>query len=141
CRRLAAAACGAVALSMAATLLIATETVFPYIDRHLNLRGFAEQVRDLLRPDIPLATTEEKREAWVFYSGRFVEELDTEPPLLAYRARGPRRDLVIEDEKLRAVRDALPSGSTEILTDQVSGRPYHMLRLPASGAGGAAGGP
>ena len=102
------------------------------VNRHLNLRGFAEQVRDRLRPEIPLATTEEKRDAWVFYSGRFVEELDTRPRLLAYLAAGPRRDLLIEDEELREIRPALPEGTTEVLEGRVSGRPYHMLRLPPS---------
>jgi 4-amino-4-deoxy-L-arabinose transferase-like glycosyltransferase len=134
------AAAGVIAATMAAILFTATEAVFPYVNRHLNQRGFAEQVRDRLRPDIPLATTEEKRDAWVFYSGRFVEELDTRPRLLGYFASGPRRDLLIEDEQLREVRSALPEGTTEILTGRVSGRPYHMLRLPASDGPASGGG-
>jgi 4-amino-4-deoxy-L-arabinose transferase-like glycosyltransferase len=124
------AAARVIAASMAVILLVTTETVFPHVNRHLNLRGFAEQVRDQLRPDIPLATTEEKRDAWVFYSGRFVEELDTPPRLLAYLASGPRRDLLIGEEELREVRPALPEGTMEILEGRVSGRPYHLLRLP-----------
>ncbi|HYV85166.1 MAG TPA: glycosyltransferase family 39 protein [Patescibacteria group bacterium] len=126
------AAARVLAATMAVILLVATEAVFPYVNRHLNLRGFAEQVRDRLRPEIPLATTEEKRDAWVFYSGRFVEELDTRPRLLAYLAAGPRRDLLIEEEELREIRPALPEGTTEVLEGRVSGRPYHMLRLPPS---------
>jgi 4-amino-4-deoxy-L-arabinose transferase-like glycosyltransferase len=126
------AAARAVAATMAVILLVATEAVFPHINRHLNLRGFAEQVRDRLSPGIPLATTEEKRDAWVFYSGRFVEELDTRPRLLAYLSGGGRRDLLIEEEELREVRAALPDGTTEVLEGRVSGRPYHMLRLPPS---------
>jgi hypothetical protein len=133
------AAARVVAATMAAILLVSTEAVFPHINRHLNLRGFAEQVRDRLSPDIPLATTEEKRDAWVFYSGRFVQELDTRPRLLAYLAAGGRRDLLIEEEELREVRAALPEGTTEVLEGRVSGRPYHMLRLPPS-AEQAAGG-
>jgi 4-amino-4-deoxy-L-arabinose transferase-like glycosyltransferase len=126
------AAARVIAATMAVILLVATDTVFPHVNRHLNLRGFAEQVRDRLRPEIPLATTEEKRDAWVFYSGRFVAELDTRPRLLAYLSQGPRRDLLIEEEELREVRSALPEGTTEILEGRVSGRPYHMLRLPPS---------
>jgi 4-amino-4-deoxy-L-arabinose transferase-like glycosyltransferase len=133
------AAARVIAASMAVILLVATESVFPHVNRHLNLRGFAEQVRDRLRPDIPLATTEEKRDAWVFYSGRFVEELDTPPRLLAYLASGPRRDLLIGEEELREVRPALPEGTMEILEGRVSGRPYHLLRLPPA-AGPAADG-
>ena len=134
------AAAGVIAATMAVILLVATETVFPHVNRHLNLRAFAEQVRDRLRPDIPLATTEEKRDAWVFYSGRFVEELDTRPRLLAYLASGPRRDLLIEEEQLREVRPALPEGTTEVLEGRVSGRPYHLLRLPPSGGPAMGGG-
>ena len=126
------AAARVVAATMAAILLVAIEAVFPHVNRHLNLRGFAGQVRERLSPDIPLATTEEKRDAWVFYSGRFVEELDTRPRLLAYLAAGGRRDLLIEEEELREVRGALPDGTVEVLEGRISGRPYHMLRLPPS---------
>jgi 4-amino-4-deoxy-L-arabinose transferase-like glycosyltransferase len=134
------ATAGAVAAAMCGVLLVGTEAVFPHVNRHLNLRGFAEKMRGRLESGIPLATTEEKRDAWVFYGGRFVQELDTRERLLAYLATGPVRDLLIEEEELRQVRSSLPAGTVEILRDQVSGRPQYMLRLPMSGgtAGGGA---
>ena len=125
----------AVAGVMAVTLLVGTEAIFPYVNRHLGMSAFAGEVRTRLSPDIPLATTEEKREAWVFYTGRFVAEVDTRQEILAWLRGGAPRDLLIEEELLRDVRDDLPPGTLELYTGQVSGRPYHLLRRAAAAPG------
>ena len=120
----------AVGAAMTVLMLFVSEAVFPAIDRHLNISGFAHEIAPLLSPDRALATTEEKREAWVFYLGRPVEELDTADAVVAWMSAGPGRDLVIEDEALRAVRSRLPADATVVHTGRVSGRPYHLVRCP-----------
>src|SRR5439155_1477638 len=74
------------------------------------------------------ATTEEKRDAWVFYTGRFAEEADTPAAIARYLARPGPRQLLIEDELLRTVdRGAFPS-LVEVLSGTVAGQGYHLLQ-------------
>jgi 4-amino-4-deoxy-L-arabinose transferase-like glycosyltransferase len=122
-----------VAAAMAGILLVCTESVVPWADGHLNLGGFARQVRAHLRDDVPLAATEEKRDAWVFYTGRFVEETDSPEQVLAYLGGPAPRDLLIEDEVLSRIRDDLPGGVREVTRGRVSGRPYYLLRRERDG--------
>jgi 4-amino-4-deoxy-L-arabinose transferase-like glycosyltransferase len=117
---------------MAGLLFICTERVVPWANAHLNLSGFAGEVRKALREGVPLAATEEKRDAWVFYTGRFVEEVDSREQVLAYLAGSPPRDLIIEDEFLERIRGDLPASVREVVRGRVSGRPYHLLRLEAA---------
>ena len=121
----------AVGGALAGMLFVCTERVVPWANAHLNLSGFAGEVRAALRDDAPLAATKEKRDAWVFYTGRFVEEVDSREQVLAYLAGPPPRDLIIEDEFLARIRGDLPEAVREVVRGRVSGRPYHLLRLEA----------
>jgi len=108
-------------------VLVSTDTLLPWANRRGNIRGFAEQVRARLEPGAAFATTEEKRDAWVFYTGRFAEAADTPEAIAAYLAGPGPRQLLIEDELLRTVdRKAFPS-VVETLAGTVSGQGYHLL--------------
>jgi 4-amino-4-deoxy-L-arabinose transferase-like glycosyltransferase len=107
--------------SMALVLLVTVEGIVPWVNRHANLRGFAEQVRSHLRPAAAFGTTRRKRDAWVFYTGRFAEMLDTPVSVREYLARDGPRFLVIEARVLREIGGNLPAGTTEILRDRVAG--------------------
>ena len=122
----------AVGGAMASLLFVCTERVVPWANAHLNLSGFAGEVRQALRDGVPLASTEEKRDAWVFYTGRFVEEVDSREQVLGWLAGPPPRDLIIEEEFLTRIRGDLPAGVSEVVRGRVSGRPYHLLRLEAA---------
>ena len=121
-----------VAACMAAILLVCTESVVPWANGHLNLSGFAGLVRPHLRDEIPLAATEEKRDAWVYYTRRFVEEVDSDQQVLAYLGGPPPRDLLVEEECLARLRAHLPDGVLALASGRVSGRPYHLLRREAA---------
>ena len=56
------------------------------------------------------STTEEKRDAWVFYTDRFAEEADTPEAIALYLGRPGPRQLLIEDELLKTVEPAALSG-------------------------------
>ena len=114
--------------SLVLVALVATETLLPWANRRGNIRGFAEQVKERLQPGAAFATTEEKRDAWVFYTGRFAEEADTPAAIARYLARPGPRQLLIEDELLRTVdRGAFPS-LVEVLSGTVAGQGYHLLQ-------------
>ncbi len=118
--------------SLVLVVLVSTETLLPWANRRGNIRGFAEQVKEHLVPGAAFATTEEKRDAWVFYTGRFAEEADTPGAIALYLARPGPRQLLIEDELLRAVdRTAFPS-VVEVLRGTVSGQGYHLLQKDGS---------
>ncbi len=121
-------AASAIVASTAVAALIGIEAVVPWVNGYQNLRGFAEQVRPRLAPEIPLATTEQKREAWVFYTGRHVDESDTREALLDYLSKPPPRDLIIEERVLAEIRDDLPAGVVELLRGRVAGQDYFLLR-------------
>ncbi len=119
--------------SMAAAIMLVVVVVQPWANRYENLSGFAALVRARLRPDTAFGTTEQKREAWVFYTGRAAEALDTDASVIAYMAgRGPR-DLLIEEEKLGRVRDRLPRDVVTLLRGRVTGQDYYLLRREGSG--------
>ena len=118
--------------SMAAAGLLVVGAVQPWIDRYENLSGFAAQVKAVLRPEVPFGTTEQKREAWVFYTGRAAEELDTDESVVAYLARPGPRDLLIEEAKLAPLRDRLPRDLVEVVRGRVTGQSYFLLRREAA---------
>jgi 4-amino-4-deoxy-L-arabinose transferase-like glycosyltransferase len=125
------AAAGALAAAMSGLMLVGVEMVFPRVNRYLNLRGFAEGARAHYRPEIPIASTKEKREAWVFYGGRIVEPLDTPGEVLAWMSGEGPRDLLIDDEMHARIRTALPEGIIEVYAGMVSNRTCRLLRRPA----------
>ncbi len=125
-------AAGPLVGSLAAAILLVVAAVLPWVDRYENLRGFAEQVRAHLRPEIPFGTTEQKREAWVFYTGRFAEALDTDAGVIDYLSRLGTCDLVIEDRRLGELRNRLPGGLTVLVRGRVAGQDYDLLRKGAS---------
>jgi 4-amino-4-deoxy-L-arabinose transferase-like glycosyltransferase len=127
-RRGGAAVSTALLGSAVAVILTALLLLVPWTNRHQNLRGFALSVKRHLDPAVPFGTTEQKREAWVFYTGRFAAVLDSRPALLAYLAAAGPRDLLIEDEELRPLRGALPPGVTEVLRGRVGDQDYYLLR-------------
>ena len=122
---------GAVAALIGSLLLIvlvATEGLLPRVNRYENIRGFADLVRQKLQPGAPFATTEGKRDAWVFYTGRFAEETDTPEAIVEYLSRAGPRDLLIEDDLLRRVDLAGVPGVVEVLRGTVAGHSVHLLR-------------
>jgi len=127
------AAAPALVASMAAAILLVVGAVQPWADRYENLSRFAAEVRAKLRPDVPFGTTEQKREAWVFYTGRSAEAADTDAAVVAYMSRPGPRDLLIEEEKLRQVRDRLPPDLVTLVRGRVTGQAYFLLRRGGGG--------
>jgi 4-amino-4-deoxy-L-arabinose transferase-like glycosyltransferase len=121
-------AASAIVASTAAAALLAVHAVVPWVNGHENIRGFAEDVRARLAPEIPFATTEQKREAWVFYIGRHADETDTREQVLDYLSKPPPRDLLVEERILDTIRDDLPAGIVELLRGRVAGQDYYLLR-------------
>jgi 4-amino-4-deoxy-L-arabinose transferase-like glycosyltransferase len=117
--------------STVAALLFSVGVLMPWVNRYQNVRAFSEQVEAHLDPGTAFGTTEEKREAWVFYTGRFAEELDSRDSLLDFISRPGPRCLLIEDEKLRDIRSALPPDVAEVLRGKVSGQDFYLLTRPA----------
>jgi len=113
--------------SLVLVMLLATEGLFPWIDRHENISGFASQVKVRLDPGAAFATTEEKRDAWVFYTGRFAEEADTPEAIREFLARPGKRQLLIEDDLRRAVDLATLPDVVESLRGRVAGQGYSLL--------------
>ncbi len=129
---------GALAAAMTVIMLITAEAVFPWANRHLNLRGFAETARAHYRDGVPLAATKEKREAWVFYGGRTVEPLDTAGEVRAWFAAGGPRDLLIDDGLYDEVRATLPPGVRVEYEARVSRGTMRLLRYdPVPSAAGS----
>jgi 4-amino-4-deoxy-L-arabinose transferase-like glycosyltransferase len=118
--------------SLVIVVLVATESLLPWVNRHQNIAAFASQVKARLEPAAAFATTEEKREAWVFYTGRFAEEADTPKAIVEYLSRPGARQLLIEDDLLRAVDLSGIPGITEVLRGKVAGQEFHMLSKVAT---------
>jgi 4-amino-4-deoxy-L-arabinose transferase-like glycosyltransferase len=135
-RRLLAVPWG-IAAAMSVLMLVACEVVLPGVDRHLNLSGFASEVAAARDPSVPLGATEEKREAWVFYLGTTVEEVDTLEQVLHWIGEGPDRDLLIEEELYKTIAPRLPPEVRVLHTGRVSGRPYHLLARRQGAPAGA----
>ena len=125
-------AVAAVIGSLVLVALVSTEGVLPFVNRHENIRGFAEQVRGSLLPGAPFATTEEKRDAWVFYTGRFAEETDTPGAIAEYLGRDGPRELLLEDDLLRRVDMTAHPGVVEVLHGTVAGNTFYLLRKEGS---------
>ena len=113
-------------------VLVATEALLPWVNRRQNISHFASDVKTRLDPRAGFATTEEKRDAWVFYTGRFAEEADTPPAIVEYLLRPGPRQLLIEDDLLRAVDLSALPGVVEDLRGTVAGQPYHLLSKDAA---------
>ncbi len=114
--------------SLVLVVLISTEVLLPWANRRGNIRAFAEQVRVRLLSAAPFATTEQKRDDWVFYTGRFAEPADTPQAVVEYLSRDGPRDLLIEDEVLEQTDLKAVPGVVEILRGSVAGQGYHLLR-------------
>jgi len=127
-RRRTGAAVASLIGSLVVVVLVSTEVLLPWANRRGNIRVFAEQVRAHLLPDAPFATTEEKRDDWVYYTGRFAEQIDTPQAVVEYLSRDGPRDLLIEDEVLGETDLKAVPGVAEILRGTVSGAGYHLLR-------------
>lgn len=117
--------------STVAALLVSVGALMPWVNRYQNVRAFSEQVEAHLDPGTSFGATEEKREAWVFYTGRFAEELDSRDSLLDFISRPGPRCVLLEEEKLRDIRSALPSDVAEVLRGKVSGQDFYLLSRPA----------
>jgi 4-amino-4-deoxy-L-arabinose transferase-like glycosyltransferase len=113
--------------SMGLLSLFTTEWVVPWVNSYQNIKGFAEKVRAQLSPDIPFATAKEKKEAWVFYTRRFAEEVETQEEILEYLSRPGPRHLLIGEHDLEKVRKKLPPGVVEVVKDQLGGRGFYLL--------------
>jgi len=111
--------------------LFTTTAVVPWLNERQNIRGFAEAVRPHLSPDRPVASTKEKRDAWVFYTARIVEEVDSEEEILTYVSRPGPRDLIIDEPELDDVRDRLPPGLVEVVREMVGTQEMYLLRKEA----------
>src|SRR5437867_2390955 len=117
--------------SLVLIVLVSTETLLPWANRRGNIRGFAEQVRARLPPGGTFATTEQKRDDWVFYTGHFAEQADTPRAVVDYLSREGPRDLLLEDEILNQTDVATIPGVVELLRGTVAGQGYHLLRKEA----------
>src|SRR5439155_22135632 len=133
-RRGGAGAPACLAVSAGIALLVVVGAAVPRVNAYQNIKGFAEQVKARLDPGARFATTEQEKDAWGFYTGRFAEPLDTPERVLAYLALPGRRDLLIEEGKLQEVRAALPAGVVEILRGRVGSQEYHFP-APAAAQG------
>src|SRR2546425_1186959 len=116
----------------AAAILVARQALLPWVTRRQNISHFASEVKARLDSLAAFATTEEKRDAWVFYTGRFAEEADTPPAIVEYLSRPGPRQLLIEDDLLRAVDLSALPGVVEDLRGTVAGQPYHLLSKDAA---------
>ena len=99
----------------------------PWVNRHQNIRAFAEEFSRRLAPGAAFATTKQKRDAWVYYARRFSPILDTPESVLEYLQEPGPRDLVIEEELLDRIRDRLPGGITEVFRGRVGSQAYFLL--------------
>ena len=131
-RRRTGAAVAALIGSLVLVIVVSTEVLLPWANRRGNIRAFAEQVRTRLLPAAAFATTEEKRDDWVFYTGRFAEQADTPRAVVEYLSRDGPRDLLIEDEVLGQTDLTGVPGVAEILRGTVAGKGYHLLRRDAA---------
>jgi 4-amino-4-deoxy-L-arabinose transferase-like glycosyltransferase len=113
--------------SFVVVVLVANDGLMPWVNRHQNIGGFASEVKARLEPGAAFATTEEKRDAWVFYTGRFAEEADTPPAILDYLSRPGPRQLLIEDDLRRSVDLSGLPGVVEVLRGRVAGQGYSLL--------------
>ncbi len=118
--------------SLVVVTLLATEALLPWVNRRENIRAFAGEVKARLEPGAAFATTEEKRDAWVFYTGRFAEETDTPRAIVEYLSRPGARQLLIEDELLRAVDLSALPGVVRVLRGVVAGQGYSLLSKDAT---------
>ncbi len=118
--------------SLVLIVLVSTETLLPWANRRGNIRRFAEDVRARLVPGGTFATTEQKRDDWVFYTGHFAEEADTPGAVADFLSRDGPRDLLIEDEILSQTNLTTIPGVVEILRGTVAGQEYHLLRKEAA---------
>jgi len=118
--------------SLALIVLVSTETLLPWANRRGNIREFAEEVRARLPPGAVFATTEQKRDDWVFYTGHFAEEADTPRAVVDYLSRDGPRVLLIEDEILNQTDVTAIPGVVELLRGTVAGQGYHLLRKEAA---------
>lgn len=130
-RRRTHAAVACVIGSLLVVAVLATEGLYPWVNRHENIRGFAEQARARLEPGARFATSEEKRDAWVFYTGRFAEKTDTPRDILEYLSRDGPRYLMLEDDLFRTVDLAAVPGVVEVLRGRVAGQEFRLLRKEA----------
>jgi len=118
--------------SLVLIVLVSTETLLPWANRRGNIREFAEEVRARLPPGGVFATTEQKRDDWVFYTGHFAEQADTPRAVVDYLSRDGPRDLLIEDEILNQTDVTAIPGVVELLRGTVAGQGYHLLRKEAA---------
>lgn len=117
----------------------------PRVDRHKRIRAFATEVKARLHPAGEFGATQQKRDAWVFYTGRFAAVLDAPGSVEAFlEAPGPR-DLLLEASELRRVRDRLPPDAEVIWRGRVAGDEYYLVHRageavtrPEGTAGGGA---
>ena len=127
-RTRAAAALAWLTGSLVVTLLLCVGMVLPLENRYKNIRGFAEQVRPHLEAGAAFGATETRRDAWVFYTGRFAEMLDSPASVIDYLARDGPGYLLIDGATLERVRGLLPGGVSEVMRGSVEDETYYLLR-------------
>ena len=116
-----------VAASMGLALLLVVETVVPWADRYQNMRGFGATIRTVVPAGAALGAVRQKRDGWVFYSGRFVEPLDTHDAVRAFMDTPGPRWLISDGETLRAVWPALPDGLRSEASARVADDQFWIL--------------
>jgi hypothetical protein len=112
----------------------------PWVNRHENIRTFATEVKVRLHPAAVFGTTRKKRDAWVFYTGRFAAVLDTPESVAAFLGGPGPRDLLIEEAELRKVRDRLPPDAEVVWRGRVAGQEYYLMHRAADAAAPAGAG-
>ena len=121
-------AAGALCASLGIVVLLMIEGVLPWVNRYENISSFASRIERHLSSDIPFGSTEKKREAWVFYTGRTAFQLDSREEVVEFLAGGPPRDLLIDESRMAEIRPELPAGLRELVRGEVAGREFQLLR-------------
>jgi 4-amino-4-deoxy-L-arabinose transferase-like glycosyltransferase len=118
--------------STAAAIVLTVELAQPSLNRYKNIRGFAMQVKSRLPAGARFGVSESKAEAWIFYTGRFAEILETPESVRSFMERGGPARLLVEDAVMRQVYQPAPAGWETILRGRVGDQEYTLLaRGPA----------
>lgn len=120
-------AAGLLIASVVLVQLVGIAGVVPWVNRYQNIRGMAEAVRARLTPGAVFGTTEQKHDAWVFYTGRSAVFLDDPPAALRFLQEEGARDLLIEEAELDPIQNRAPEGVIEVLRGRVGAQDYFLL--------------
>ena len=117
-----------IASSIGLVVILALETVVPWVNRYESVRDFGERVSAAVPVGAPLGAVRQKRDLWVFYARRFVEPLDSGEAVRDFLAAGGPRYALVDDDTLRAVRPSLAPDVVAVLSARVADDTFSILR-------------